>query len=407
MKSYIKKRTKAFIELFIKRRSRFSYNTAKVKQPKFFEMSSKHVFFGYYDLTDLNAAGDKALVHVVGKNANTSSDQAEIGYFDLESGEYRRIASTRAWCWQQGSRLRWHPLYPDVILFNDVYNNEYVVKSVDIGTKEAFVLTTALYDISFDFKYGIGLNFSRLQRLRPGYGYSVLPDLTKDVYAPEDDGVFLADMENRSLKLVVSLHELSQKCDNGATKEHYINHVSFSPDGSMFIFFHITMDVSIVSSRKIYLYLYRIDTGMLELVEGKWTTSHYCWSGANELMTTAIIEKGKTAYVVYDMSTMSKKVIENKDLKSDGHPSFFSDNSGFVYDTYPDRNSFQKLLKYDTMTSEATVLSSFYHTPIRIGELRCDLHPRLWENEGKRVITLDTTCSSGLRKVALLELLNN
>lgn len=405
------------------------------------------MFFGYYDLAQISADGSRMLVHIAGKSASPVRDAAEIGYYSLPDGEYHSLASTRAWCRQQGARLRWHPLDERKVLYNDVGDDgsNYVTREIGIGgiAKSRFAglgqsvsnvsfgddgrrtrnddmagrtIAPALYDISSDFRYGVHINFARLQRLRPGYGYGneQLGDR-----APGDDGVFLVDLHTGEMKLVVSLKELALENDKQLKYDHYINHVSFCPDGSKFIFFHVAekgmhdiwpkqllrfvLRGAKSSGRIIRLFMYHIDTGRLEPVEDEWRTSHYCWKGNNELLTTS--EKdGTLKYSLYNLCDGTKRTLEHAALHTDGHPTYFADGRRFVSDTPPDKNNMQKLFLYDTAREEVALLREFYHKPMRSREKRCDLHPRLWESGNASVITVDTTHSGGVRSVAMMEL---
>jgi len=378
-------------------------NTNIVDAYKIYGINDKHVFFGYYDLAQINKAGNKMLVHVVDRNAEPERDKAEIGYFDLENGDYVKVTTTSTWCWQQGSRLRWHPQQHEKILFNDVDNNVYVMKEADVNSNEINILTSAVYDNSYDFIYGVSLNFARLQRLRPGYGYSTLPDLSIDHYAPNEDGVFLINLDTKEKKLIISLNELSRVSDISLLCEHYINHVSFSPDGRRFMFFHVAVGAK-SSGKKTKVYIYNINSEALKLIENDWKASHYCWCNNNELMITAVTKEKKAVYAIYDIENNVKKIIDYPSLTEDGHPSFFTCGDKIVTDTYPDKRSYQKLFLHDIMQDKMLVLANFYHKPVNSIDLRCDLHPRLWENGNKRIITVDTTCDKGLRQAALLDI---
>jgi len=393
---------RSFFELYLKKRKRFMVNENEVKQYAFFQVKNKHVFFGYYDLSQFNYDGSKMLVHTVCSQAKPNSHYADIGYFDLTNKGFHIISQTQAWCWQQGARLRWHPLEVSKVLYNDVSDGNYVTKVVDINSNKTEIISAALYDVSNDFMYGVSLNFSRLERLRPGYGYTALTDLTKDDKAPNNDGLFLIELASGEKKLITSLKELAIEHDPNLSSEHYINHVSFCPDGRKFIFFHISVNTEKQSRRKVDLCLYDINTETIDLIESDYNTSHYAWRSGDELLTTVKNKEGGSSYVLYDLSKKLKTVICHKGLKRDGHPSFLHTNSGFISDTYPDESNFQNVFLYDMNKNETFFISEFYHKPVKSSEMRCDLHPRLWCGKGREIITVDTTCKSGLRKIFMM-----
>ena len=100
----------------------------EVAKYKVFKKKDKHVFFSYYDLPQIDNTGDKMLIHAVNKDADPGNDTAEIGYFCISDGSYRKITTTKAWCWQQGSRLRWNPTDSGEIFYNDIEDDQYVTK---------------------------------------------------------------------------------------------------------------------------------------------------------------------------------------------------------------------------------------------------------------------------------------
>ena len=71
-----------------------------------FGTSGGQHFFGYYDVSPLDREGRRLLTHRV-KEANRmprAEDMVEIGVWDIDSGQYRRLADTSAyneiyiWC---------------------------------------------------------------------------------------------------------------------------------------------------------------------------------------------------------------------------------------------------------------------------------------------------------------------
>ena len=154
-----------------------------VKIKHVLEADGYHVYRGYYDLNYLNSG--RFLCHrlPVGATDNRGT-KCDIGYYDLEAMKFHKVADTNAWCWQQGSRLRWHPIEKNRILFNSIEGDHYCAKICDTDGNQIRIIDRPLYDVTPDFKYGISLNYSRLQRMRPGYGYNYVEDETKDVYAP-------------------------------------------------------------------------------------------------------------------------------------------------------------------------------------------------------------------------------
>ncbi|MCD7777448.1 MAG: hypothetical protein LUH47_02975 [Clostridiales bacterium] len=272
----------------------------------------KHIFFGYYDISQFDADEKRLLVHSVNKGANAHRDKTELGYYNLEDNKYIPFASTNAWCWQQGSRLRWHPLNEDIVLFNDVDNGKYITRLYNIAeNKEITTLCDALYDVDNNFTYGLSLNFSRLQRLRPGYGYSVLPDKSADKAAPDDDGIFYIDIKDNRKKLLISLSELAAEVSDEQADQHYINHISISPDGKRFMFFHI-WTLKGDTHWRTRLCVYDFNNKKREILEKADRFSHYDWKNNNELLVTCWDKNRKQYYCIYDIEKKQKNNFEKR-----------------------------------------------------------------------------------------------
>ena len=88
------------------------------------------------------------------------------------------------------------PSDPDrLVLYNRTVDGHYgaVVQDVEPGMVVRHY-RRPIYAVSPDGKWAISLNFSRIQRLRPGYGYAVLPDETADDPLPSQDGLWRVNM---------------------------------------------------------------------------------------------------------------------------------------------------------------------------------------------------------------------
>ena len=368
--------------------------------PAVYCQPGKHVFFGYYDLQQLNTAKDKMLVTVIPQNADTKKDLAELGWYSLEDGKYHAVTTTAAWCWQQGARLRWHPTEPGAILYNDVKNDHYVLCSVSLQTGQVTrVAERACYDVTQDMRYGLSLNYSRLQRLRPGYGYDKLPDLTEEETVPEGDGIFLVDLAAGESRLIVSYQQLAELSPGSENEWNYINHISIAPGGDRFMFFHLWTP-AIGARWKAKLYVANLDGSGLRCLEEEYSTSHYCWKNSRELLTTTVGVGGERSYYFhYDVDSGKRTELQSEHLTHDGHPSWLSDGDHFITDTYPLEHSIQHLFSESARQTDYAPICDLFSDPRLYGEKRCDLHPRLTKDN--TVLTVDSTFQNGTRSVLL------
>ena len=102
-------------------------------------------FFGYYDKSPLNISNDKLLAHRVSFDGRDvqDGDIAEVGYFNLLTGEFVKVDETLAWNWQQGSQLQWlPPEFDEEIIYNSIDSNQFILIIFNIHTGEKRVIPT-------------------------------------------------------------------------------------------------------------------------------------------------------------------------------------------------------------------------------------------------------------------------
>lgn len=380
---------------------RMVIESANIKKIKVIEVPKKHVFCGYFDLQPNNLEDtSKILVHLLKKNAKSGIDSIDLGLADIRTGNIELIAKSKAWSWQMGSRLRWS-IEKNVIYYNDVDKNGYCCKKMDINRGICLKkIPYALYDISPDETYGLTINFDRLQRLRPGYGYSNFNDETTGINIPDNDGIFIVDLRTLSKILLVSYKELSERGINIEDSEHYINHISISPDSKKVMFFHICT-IKKSPGWKATLWVINIETKSLKCLEKNDQVSHYVWKDNVNLLITGINNTTKISfYRLYNVETGLFTEYNNV-LKEDGHPVYSKTLNGFYSDTYPNHHCMQKLFFYDHQHGYNR-LAEFFSDPRLFGEKRCDLHPHFFNNIER--IAVDSTFKKRKRNIVVLDL---
>ena len=384
-----KKRLLATYDTLLRKNGRIIF--CDDREYRLLSLKNQHVFFGYYDLEPYDIDRKRLLAHVVDRYANPLNDKAKIVYFD-DNDCVNEIEETQAWCWQQGARLRWNPKNNDEVFFNDVSKGKYVLKCTNIKSKKSRVISDAVYDITNDAKSGITLNFSRLQHLRPGYGYSIIPDNTMFEKAPKQDGVFHVDLTTGEKTILYSLSELAESVNGDYF--HYINHICISPDNRKFIFFHLWTKGP---GKPWYtrLYVSDINGKRLKLLDEKHVVSHYCWQNNSEIIVTT----SEGFYYRLNVENASMKRIASDWLNVDGHPSIVC--KSVLTDTYPQKDRTQRIYTTGIDGSNGKQVLSVYSEPTLFGEKRCDLHPRVTDN---RIVTIDTTVRNGVRSVLTFEL---
>jgi len=263
-------------------------NTQKNINSFSYSIEGYETFFGYYDISPISRDNTKILSHAVRSPAqsHTGKTTCDIGYFTASDGLFHKLDTITTWCWQMGARLRWSN-DTQSIFYNTIINNQHgCVKINALSRVIEKKIIMPLYDISPDEKYGISINFSRLGRLRVGYGYLDITDESQDQLAPNNDGIFIIDLDNNTKKMLISLHELSQKCpeDTMLASEHYINHVCISPNSKTIMFFHLWKPVS--GSHHTRLMSIEPDGSNLKVLSTKGKPSHYCWLNDSDYLVT-------------------------------------------------------------------------------------------------------------------------
>lgn len=354
-----------------------------------FAVDGHHCFFGYYDVTPFDRSGRKLLAGICRARLDRRSAGTvlEIGFFDLErsGAHWTPFGSTTTWCWQQGARLQWTQAFdPDCVIYNRTVGGEHGAVVQEVATSKIVREVPApLYAVHPSSRVGISLNFARLQRLRPGYGYDDIPDATSGVPAPADDGLWRVDLETGARELVFSLADAAalepQESMRGAA--HYLNHVSWNPSGSRFLVFHLWQSGARRRGRALTL---DADGGGRFLVTNESHVSHYCWLNDATLLLTSSHGDTGTGFHVYGDRKGLIASWPREQLPIDGHPSLSPRGRWLVCDTMPDRYRERQLFLYDTVDRVRVDLGSF-STPSELrGDRRCDLHPR-WNHDGTAV----------------------
>ena len=345
-------------------------------------------FFGYYDKSPEDATGRYVLCL---KAQDTWSDvapasPAQILLIDTslpieDPKRVRVLATTHTWNVQQGCMVQWlGPDYDHEIIYNDFRDDKYISIVLDVFTGAERVLARPIYSVSADGSFALTLDFSRLHRLRPGYGYSNLPEETKDLKIPESTAIWKLDIKTNTITSVLPYTAFSSFEPRPEMKnaEHKVNHIMLSPNGKRFMVLHRWFDGQRKYTRLVTV---NVDgTEMYNLADDD-MVSHCYWKNDEEIIAFEN-KKGQGAgyYLMKDRSTEYRRLWSH--ISSDGHPSYSPDRRLVLTDTYPNRKrmAILKILNEDFNIVIAKVFAPFKYD----NDTRCDLHPR-WSRDGKRV----------------------
>jgi len=367
----------------------------------------KHHFFGYYDKHQWDATGRYLLCQEVSfiDRPPRADDEITVGMVDLKDGNnWHPIGRTRAWCWQQGTMLQWLGSAPDrLIIHNDRDGDDFIAVIRDVRTGKSRKLPRAIYAVSPNGKQAVSVNFARVQRTRPGYGYAGAPDPWEKEKQPAKDGIFWMDLETGRDKLIISLaHIATFKHDKTMDdSEHWFNHLLFSPDGSRFIFLHRWRKPK--RGWWTRMFTANADGSNIHLVADHGMVSHFIWRDPKHILAWSHEPRpGRgNRYHLYTDRSDEVKVVGEGILTTDGHCSYSPDKRLILTDTYPDRNRLRTLLLYNPKERRRIDIGRFFAPKELDGQIRCDLHPR-WSRDGRQVC-IDSV-HEGSRQVYVLDI---
>ena len=365
--------------------------------------TEKSCFFGYYDLKSYDDTDRYHLCNMSDfeDRLQGPDDVLELGVIDLETRKFEKIDETKSWNFQQGALLQWSRCEKDVVFYNVFENGEYltVKNNIKTGSKSYF---PACANISRDGRYGLKINFTRIFDFRPGYGYCNTKDPNFDIAQPENDGVFLVDIETGKEKLILTYPDMVKAIGvPGLEKDKFVvNHITFNPKGDKFMLLlrNFPQEGKVWGTAVIVSDL----EGNMRAYNGLFLYSHYDWKSDNELFGFCEIDG---VMVLFNLNTDTGvwERLENHQLVNDDiHCLFSKDKSYFIGDTYYDPEGYRPIYYYDWEKKEYTTLIKAYSPihPTHITDLRTDLHNRLNTKEDK--ISYDTV-QNGKREIAELD----
>lgn len=342
-------------------------------------------FFGYYDKSPWDATGRYLLCNRV-KNAYAKPDndgEAQLVIIDTQNDHSLKVlATTYSWNVQQGCMLQWlGPDYSEKVIYNDFRDGAFCAVIRNVHSGEETVMPMPVYSVAADGSFALTLDFARLHRLRPGYGYCNIPEVTAGEKCPDSPCIWRMDLTTGQCSPLFRYRDFAkfESRPEMANAEHKVNHLMISPECDRFMVLHRWF----VGGRK-YTRLVTAGCnggGLYNLLDDDFV-SHCYWKDNEHILTFA--EKNGEGRGYYLLKDRTKECIHLwKSLVGDGHPSYGPDGQ-VVTDTYPDRRRVAKIYVLDEKKKE-TPLAAQVFAPFRYdNEVRCDLHPR-WNRDGTQV----------------------
>jgi len=343
-------------------------------------------FFGYYDKSPWDAT-DRYMLCIKAKDAHSSvapKEAADILLFNTQNNNsYKVLGKTNSWNVQQGCMLQWlGPDYAERIIYNDFRNGRYCSVILNIKTNKERIVSMPVYSVSQDGKFALSLDFSRLHRLRKGYGYSNLPDSTEDEKCPDKPCIWHINIENGEIKPLMKYTDFASFEPRTEMKnaEHKVNHIMLNPSRDRFMVLHRWFNGSRKYTRLVTVNNDDDDRDMYNLSDDD-MTSHCYWKNDIEILAFAHKkDNGNGYYLMKDKTQEYQKMWP--ELSSDGHPSYSPDGSLIVTDTYPDRARIATVycINGNNISKLTRVFAPFRYD----NDVRCDLHPR-WNRVGDKI----------------------
>jgi hypothetical protein len=347
----------------------------------------KHHWFGYYDKCPWDKSGRYllAMENDFCDRQPKAGEGIALGFVDLKNkDEWTPFAKTAAWGWQQGTMLQWVGAGESEVIFNSLEDKQPVAVIRNPFTGKGRTLPMPVYALSADGKQAVTLDFARLHRLRPGYGYASYAEKYTADLAPEQLGIWHFALTDPKPKLIVSLKQLAANKPDERFRDamHWVNHLQFNPGGTRFVFLHRWRVGDKPWSTRIYtakpdgsdLRLH-LDTGMV---------SHFDWRDDGTLLAWVKTPKDGNSFALIDVATDDLTLVGKGVLTQDGHCSYSPDRKWVLNDTYPDKGRLQWLMLFDPKTGRRYDLNQFLSPKQFTGPFRCDLHPR-WNRDGTQV----------------------
>ena len=345
--------------------------------------SNLEAFFGYYDKSPWSFDSRYYLVHIFD---HRHKDKLKIAVYNCETGKLEFIDKIPAFNFQQGAMLRWLDRKNYQCIYNTVEEGNLVAKIRDaVSGEEIKTIPMPIQTINPQGTEALTLNYKRLDKIRPEYGYNINVRNFSGDMPYEEDGIWRIDLETGESEIILSLAHLIALNHNKTMdkSQHKINHIMYSPSGKRFVFMHRWVGPYGQISR---LYAANTDGSELYCLADDKMVSHYFWLDDKHLIAWARKEPvGDKYFRLKDNSNDFEIIGEGiLDIYGDGHPHVHPDKEWIITDTYPNKARIRELLLYNLKTNKLLVVGAF-RSPLKYDRAyRCDFHPR-WSSDGTKI----------------------
>ncbi len=370
-------------------------------------------WFGYYDKLQFDPTGRFVLGMAVDfeNRKPTADDRIRIGMIDLEEEDHWiELGSSCSWGWQQGCMLQWRPESATEIMWNDREHDRFVTRILDTASGDCRTLPFPFYALSPNGRQAVGVDFERIQDMRPGYGYPGIVDRNRAIAAPADSGAYVLDLETGTRCLKISIDQVQAVPSAHALHaqdKHYFNHLLCSPDGTRFIFLHrwrAWNGHAATGPLHTRMFTVGMDGSNLHLVDDSGQMSHFIWRDADSILGWTWQPSHGNAFYLFRDRADQVEAVGLEHMRVNGHCTYLTGRHVVLNDTYPLENRWQELYLYDVDQDERVSLGRFRSPATYAGEFRVDLHPR--SSRDGRLVCIDSAHTGQGRQMYLLDIAN-
>lgn len=376
-----------------------------IKEVKILNPDDAQYYFGYYDLNAYDSTGTKHLCNrsTFVDHIPNADDVLELGI--LCDGKFEKFAETTAWNFQQGALLQFKRGSDDIVFYNVCQDGGYHTVVHNLKTGEKKYLPKAAACVSPDGKWGLAINFSRIFKFRPGYGYAGIEDPYFHQNRPTEDGVFLMNMETGETKLIIDYERIYQTFPmKGMENEKMVvNHITFNETSDRFMFLLRNFPNGSGTGWGTTLITSDLEGNMHLVLENRFV-SHYCWKNGNQILATCSPAETTGLFLLDDLTNAYRQLkspYPGGPFGGDIHCLYSPDRRYILGDGYPDPEGYRPLFLYDTETGDIQMLLRSKSNLDGNWDNRCDLHAR-FNRQGTK-ISFDST-HDGTRCVCEIEL---
>ena len=373
-------------------------------------------WFGYYDKREFDPTSRLVLANETSFEGRspTGQDSIRVGYVDTgDNDRWHEIGTSRAWGWQQGCMLQWVGGSGERILWNDREGDQFVCRVYSLGDRSVRTIPRPIYTVSGDGRFGLSVDFRRIDNLRPGYGYDGLADPNVAVRAPEDSGIWYVDLESGESRLIMSLADVARiPWPDGQRHQqawHYFNHLLINPSGTRFIVLHRyrpSFDPKTLQFQGGFvtrMFTANMDGTDRYVLDPSGFTSHFIWKDDRDVTMWTRPKGQKSGFYRFTDRTRRVVPVGEDKMPTNGHNTYLPApyDDWILNDTYPDKQtSRQTVFLYHVPSGRRVDLGKFPSPEAYRGEWRCDTHPR--SSDDGQWVAIDSPHHGG-RQVYLLD----